>query len=69
MVVVNKESIFRFPKYSHVMEKLKTEIAILNAIQDYVTLAAPVPIFINLEQQVVGEAFVGYRLIPGEPFW
>ena len=69
VVVVNGEFIFRFPKYSHVLERLKTETAILEGVQGYVTLAVPVPIFINLEQKVVGEACVGYRLIPGEPLW
>ena len=69
VVVVNGEFIFRFPKYAHVLERLKTETAILRGIQGYVTLAVPAPIFINLEQKAVGEAFVGYRMIPGEPLW
>lgn len=69
VVVVNKEFIFRFPKYTHVLERLKTEAAILNGIQGHVPLAVPVPAFINLEPAAVGEAFVGYRLIPGEPLW
>jgi aminoglycoside 2''-phosphotransferase len=68
VVIVNQEFIFRFPKYPHVLEKLETETAILNGIQGHVTLAVPVPMFVNL-QKTVGEAFVGYRLIPGEPLW
>ncbi len=69
VVVINKEFIFRFPKYSHVLEGLKTETAILRSIQGCVTLAVPAPMFINLELETLGEAFVGYRLIPGEPLW
>jgi aminoglycoside 2''-phosphotransferase len=69
VVVVNGELIFRFPKYAHVLERLKTETAILRGIQGHVTLAIPAPIYINLEQRAVGEAFVGYRRIPGEPLW
>ena len=69
VAVINKEFIFRFPKYSHAVEKLKTEMAILKSIQGSVTLPVPDPVFINLGQEGLGEAFVGYRLIPGEPLW
>jgi aminoglycoside 2''-phosphotransferase len=69
VVVLNNEFIFRFPKYTHVLEGLKIETAILNGIQGSVTLPVPVPLYINLEQKTVGEAFVGYRSIPGEPLW
>lgn len=69
VVIVNREFIFRFPKYAHVLERLKTETALLKSIQGRVTLAVPAPRFINLEPEVVGEAFVGYRLISGEPLW
>jgi aminoglycoside 2''-phosphotransferase len=74
VVVINREFIFRFPKYFHVLERLKTETAILKSIQGYVPLPVPAPMFLNLDQEKVGEAFVGYRLIPGEPlrrelFW
>jgi aminoglycoside 2''-phosphotransferase len=69
VVIVNQEFIFRFPKYAHVLERLKTETAILRSIQGSVPLAVPAPMFINLERAIVGEALVGYRLIPGEPLW
>lgn len=68
VVIVNREFIFRFPKHAHVLERLKTETAILGGIQSHVTLAVPDPLFVNLEQ-TVEEAFVGYQLIPGEPLW
>jgi aminoglycoside 2''-phosphotransferase len=69
VLVVNGEFIFRFPKYPHVLERLRTETAILNGIEDHVTLETPNPEFINLEAQGVGQAFVGYRMIHGEPLW
>jgi aminoglycoside 2''-phosphotransferase len=69
VVVVNRNLIFRFPKYHHVLQRLKAEAAVLRSIQDCVTLPVPVPLFINLKQERVGEAFIGYRLIPGEPLW
>ena len=69
VIVINREFIFRFPKYSHVMESLKIETAILNHVSSYLPLDVPAPMFVNLENEVIGEAFIGYRLIPGEPLW
>lgn len=69
VIVVNHEFVFRFPKYDQVLEQLKVETAVLQHIQDRLPLAVPAPLFINLEQKSVGEAFIGYRLIPGQPLW
>jgi len=69
VIVINREFIFRFPKYSRVLERLKMETAILNHVRDYLPLDVPAPMFVNLEHKFVGEAFIGYRLIPGEPLW
>ena len=68
VVLVNGELIFRFPKYPHVLENLKTETAILEGVRGRLPLAVPDPIYANLEK-AVGQAFAGYRLIPGEPLW
>ena len=32
-------------------------------------LAIPNPTLVNLEAQAVGDPFVGYRMIAGEPLW
>lgn len=69
VLIVNGEWVFRFPRYLHVLEWLKTETAILLGVQGYVPLDVPAPMFINLEEQAVGEAFIGYQMIPGEPLW
>ena len=68
VVVVNDELIFRFPKYAHVLEKLKTETAILEAVRGRLPLPVPEPIYPSLDKPV-GRAFAGYRMIPGEPLW
>ena len=68
VVILNGEFIFRFPKYTHVLQNLRTETAILEGVRGRVTLPVPDPIFVNLEK-AVGQAFVGYRMIPGEPLW
>lgn len=69
VVVVNGELVFRFPKYPHVLEQLRAETAILRGIEGRLPLAVPAPIYGNLEQRAVGQAFVGYRMIRGEPLW
>ena len=69
VLVVNGDLIFRFPKYPHVLEQLEYEVEILRAIQGRVPLAVPVPSHVSLESQQVGQAFVGYRMVPGDPLW
>jgi len=67
ILVVNDEYIFRFPKYPPALDQLRTETAILAGIQDYVTLAVPKPVYVELDTEEIGQTFVGYRLIRGEP--
>ncbi len=69
VLLVNGTLVFRFPKYEQALRRLRIEAAILSGIQDAVTLAVPAPIYLNLEGATVGEAFMGYRRIPGEPLW
>jgi aminoglycoside 2''-phosphotransferase len=69
IVVINSQFIFRFPRYAHALQWLKTETAVLRSIQGHVALAVPVATFVKLDPEVVGEAFVSYRKIPGEPLW
>ena len=69
VLVINDAWIFRFPRYAPGLERLRIETAILNGIQGRVPLAVPHPRFVHLTGCGVGEAFVGYRLIPGQPLW
>jgi aminoglycoside 2''-phosphotransferase len=69
VVILDRRFVFRFPKYTHVVERLKTETAILEGIKGHLPLAVPEPLFISLESTAVGTSLVGYRLIPGEPLW
>jgi aminoglycoside 2''-phosphotransferase len=68
IVVLDGQVVFRFPKYDHVLNRLRTESAILKGIQGRVPLPVPNPRWTALDRPV-GQAFVGYRLIPGEPLW
>jgi len=58
--------IFRFPRYAQVVEGMKKEVALLAALKDRLPLAIPEPVYVHLEAPA-GEAFMGYRRIPGEP--
>lgn len=69
VLIVNDEFIFRFPKYRAGLQQLMTEVALLNILRDVVTLPIPHILFNNLAAQTIGEAFVGYRMLAGQPFW
>ncbi|QBD75512.1 aminoglycoside phosphotransferase family protein [Ktedonosporobacter rubrisoli] len=69
ILVVNDESIFRFPKTPREAAKLVTETAILRSVQHHVTLPIPDPIYQSKQAASIGHVFMGYRLLPGEPLW
>ena len=69
VLVVNGEFIFRFPKYAGALKRLRIETAILTGIQGHVSLPVPAPMFVSIEGRAVGEAFMGYRKLAGEPLW
>src|SRR4051794_13124282 len=69
VLIVNDELIFRFPKFAEGIVALEREAAILGCIREYITLAVPNPIFLHVQTPVVDEAFMGYRLLPGQPLW
>ncbi|HLZ56981.1 MAG TPA: aminoglycoside phosphotransferase family protein [Ktedonosporobacter sp.] len=69
VLVVNNESIFRFPKTAREAAKLVTETALLRSLQAHVTLPIPDPIYQNKEATEIGQIFMGYHLLPGEPLW
>jgi aminoglycoside 2''-phosphotransferase len=58
--------VFRFPRYEHVLECMRIEAAVLVALQGRLPLPVPRPLFIQLRAPL-GEAFLGYRSLPGEP--
>ncbi|QBD75102.1 aminoglycoside phosphotransferase family protein [Ktedonosporobacter rubrisoli] len=69
ILVVNNESIFRFPKTQREAARLGTEIALLRSLQSHVTLPIPDPLYQSKEATSIGQIFMGYRLLPGEPLW
>ena len=69
ILIVNEKLIFRFPKYFQGIEDLRRESKILSTIRHRLSLPTPHFIYQNLEEQTVGQAFVGYQIIPGQPLW
>jgi aminoglycoside 2''-phosphotransferase len=69
VLVVNDELIFRFPKYAGALKRLEIETAILTGIAGRVSLPVPAPTFVSIEARAVGEAFMGYHKLAGEPLW
>jgi aminoglycoside 2''-phosphotransferase len=69
VLIVNEEYIFRFPRYPAALKRLEIEVAILTGMQDVVTLCIPKPLFTRLDAPAGGQAFMGYAMLPGEPFW
>ncbi len=69
ILIADGEIVFRFPKYADGVKGLASEVRILRRIQGRVTLPIPNPIYVSRGTQGVGRAFMGYRLIPGEPLW
>jgi aminoglycoside 2''-phosphotransferase len=66
---INNETIFRFPKTQREAAKLVTETEILRSLQRRVTLPIPDPLYRSEESAAIGQVFMGYRLLPGEPLW
>lgn len=67
VLLVNEDTIFRFPRFAGGVEQLALETKILTAVQPYLPLPVPNPTYVQLQNPAPGQAFMGYQLIPGEP--
>lgn len=69
VLLVNGRTIFRFPRYPGGLEQLALETKILTAVQPYLPLPVPNPTFVQFADATVGQAFMGYEMIPGKPLY
>ena len=69
VLVVNDELIFRFPRYPEGVAALATEVAVLAHIQHAVPIPVPDPLYTGSDMHTIGGAFMGYRMLLGEPLW
>ena len=69
VLIINNALVFRFAKVPAAIETLRCEIALQQNLREHLSLEIPYPVYANIETHSVGEAFVGYRMIPGTPLW
>jgi aminoglycoside 2''-phosphotransferase len=69
VLIVNASLIFRFAKVQAAISTLRREIIVLRDMLDHISLRIPKPIYVNIEPDIVGDVFVGYEIVPGEPLW
>ncbi len=67
VLLVNDAIVFRFPRFAGGVDQLALETKILTAVQPHLPLPVPNPIYTQFQNPDAGQAFMGYRLIPGEP--
>lgn len=65
IVIINDNTIFKFPKYPEGIIKLRREVGILNILKNYSTLDIPEYKYKNLKSFESGCAYGGYRMIKG----
>lgn len=67
ILILNESLIFRFPRSAEGVMRMAREVAVLHAIQNQITFTVPHPIFCSRDQQTIGQVFMGYTMIGGEP--
>lgn len=66
-MIINKEWVFRFPRYRAGVARLADEARLLEALRGLLPLAVPDPVHQSFDPPVPGLAFIGYPYLPGEP--
>ena len=69
VLIVNESLVFRFAKVQPAIKTLRQEIRVLQNLQAHISLQIPNPLYINIDPEVIGDSFVGYQMIPGNPLW
>lgn len=69
VVIVNDDMVFRFARFEESVKTLQKEIAILQSVQNHITLEVPNPIYQQLAASATDQCFVGYPKIHGIPLW
>lgn len=69
VLIVNEALVFRFPRYARSLPDFAWETAVLRHLQPFVSKPVPNPIYTGPAGGSVGEVFMGYAMLPGEPLW
>ncbi len=67
IVVVNNELVFRFPRHLEEINNLEREAEVLKALAGKLSLPIPQPEYLAIDPGQPGQAFLGYRMLPGKP--
>lgn len=67
ILLINKQIIFRFPKYEEGVRQLKWEVDLLNRIGDRVPIEVPRPGYHDFHLGMKRWTFISYHKIAGEP--
>ena len=67
VLLVDGNLVFRFPRSGRAAALLRAETALLRALRGRLPLPIPDPTYVGADPGSGRLAFVGYRLIPGEP--
>lgn len=65
VLLVNEQYIFRFPRYEEGITVMEREAAVLDAVCYHLPLPVPNFAYRSLNTRTPGQAFVGYRRLPG----
>ena len=66
VVIVNREWVFRFPRYRDGVQRMAVEARLLDALRDHLPLPIPRVEYQRVDPPVPGLAFIGYKRLPGE---
>ena len=67
VVVAEEQAVFRFPRFAAGVARLPALAHLLRAVRPRVGLPTPDPLYSGLDRGEVGQAFLGYPLLPGRP--
>ncbi len=66
-LLINEHLVFRFPRFAGGVSALRHEAEVLRFLRGKVTLPVPDPLYAVLDSDDVGQVFLGYPLLAGEP--
>lgn len=67
VLIVDEAYVFLFPRTAGGVERLKSALVVLRALQGHTSVPVPDPQFISPDLNAVGKAFFGYRMLSGDP--
>jgi aminoglycoside 2''-phosphotransferase len=67
VLVADERLVFRFPRHAAGIAALAREASVLRAVRSHLPLPVPAPRYSSFDVLEVGQAFLGYPMLPGQP--